>query len=217
MDWSLFFEQGRVAPQPLHGHGVLIHGARQSGKTSFAFQAAVNTVLAGGRATILCEESALNAKLPQPFVSLSALPEAALQRMEFVYVNGWGSALMELMGWTSTRDVPSLLLIDDDGFTEETAGRANHTTHAMALCLSFVENLWDWVSRRGGRLMYAVVTNAFPDYSGRLPLPFTAFPVVSVQFEGMSGVIRVTPMPEDTADPPLTKVTWANNGLRLVS
>lgn len=231
VDFNVFFPEGARLPQPLQGHGFLIHGARASGKTSLAYEAAIQTVRAGGQVVVLCVESALYAKVPQPFTPLKSLPQSVLSRIEFIYVDGWSTALRELMAFRLVREVPELLLIDDDGFTEANVARLaerppsgfgfkDHSMlhrglpASMAACLSFLENMYSWVTRNGRSVFYTVVTNDVPDGSTQLPLPFTAFPLVNVWF-GASGLVQVTPSVGDPAVVKPVQLCW-DRGLSIL-
>lgn len=184
LDFSDFFPAGVRPPQPMLGHGYLIHGARSCGKTSLAFQAAVNCVLGGGRVLVICQESSVYAKVPRPFVPLSSLPEEALTRMEFVYADCWPAAFREVAVATRRRaSLPDLVLIDDDGMAMEDLGApasaAAGTTagpelrpgasrghraggiNSIAQCFSLLENITEWLSHRNGRqFTYIVTTNS---------------------------------------------------------
>ncbi|KAG5497521.1 hypothetical protein JKF63_03785 [Porcisia hertigi] len=226
LDAGIFFPKGSRPSQALRGHGFLLHGARAVGKTSLAFQAVINTVqCAGGSAVVLCQESTLYAKVPQPFTPLSSLSESDLGRIEFIYVEGWTAALREMMGFRTTRMVPTLVLIDDDGF-EVTAPADRFgkrvgphpdvlVATAVASCLSYLENIQDWMSRNGRSFFYVVVTNQIPDSCTELALPYAAFPLVNMWI-GASGTLQITPIPGDDAAalaPPPVYLTW-KNGLR---
>ncbi|KPA73939.1 putative mitochondrial hypothetical protein [Leptomonas pyrrhocoris] len=225
LDAAVFFEEGRRPSQPLRGHGFLLHGARASGKTSLAFQAAINTVQREGergQVVVLCQESAFYAKVPVPFTPLGALSPSELGRIEFVYVESWSAALRELMELRTLHAVPPLLLIDDDGFEVETPsarlGRSGQhadvlTSTAAAACLSYLENIHDWITRNRRPFSYVLVTNALPESATRLALPYAAFPLVSV-WVGASGVVQVTPVPCDPTVIAPAYLTW-RNGLQL--
>ncbi|KPI90318.1 hypothetical protein ABL78_0545 [Leptomonas seymouri] len=226
VDAAVFFEEGRRPSQPLQGHGFLLHGARSSGKTSLAFQAAINAVQRAHGSegvVVLCQESAFYAKVPVPFTPLNSLSESALGRIEFVYVESWHMALRELMELRVIRAVPPLLLIDDDGFEVEAASRRDGksgqhadvlASTAAAACLSYLENVHDWMARNQRPFSYILVTNRLPESATRLPLPYAAFPLVSV-WVGASGVVQVTPMPCDATVVAPAYVTW-RNGLQLL-
>ncbi|KAG5471925.1 hypothetical protein CUR178_02590 [Leishmania enriettii] len=224
VDPGVFFPEGSRPPQSLRGHGFLLHGARAVGKTSLAFQAAINTVqCAGGSVVVLCQESSLYAKVPQPFTPLSSLSESALGRIEFIYVESWTAALREMMGFRTTKAVPTLVLVDDDGFdvtaaTDRCGKRAGQHrdvlfTSAIASCLSYLEGLHDWMTGHGRAFFYVVVTNRLPQCATPLPLPYAAFPLVSVWI-GASGTVQITPTVADRAAaavaPPLAYLTWQN-------
>lgn len=224
LDAAVFFQQGSRPSQLLSGHGFLVHGARASGKTSLAFQAAINAVHSGDHVVVLCHESSFYAKVPAPFTPLNTLSEAALGRIEFVYVERWSGALRELMELRTTRAVPPLLLIDDDGFETAAAaasqrgGRSGQQADvqaaaAAAATLSYVENVYDWMLRNGRGFAYIVVTNGLSESATQLALPYAAFPLVSV-WVGASGVVQVTPLPADTTAVAPAYVTW-RNGLQL--
>ncbi|KAK7195145.1 hypothetical protein NESM_000438700 [Novymonas esmeraldas] len=230
LDAGVFFPVGSRPPQPLRGHGFLVHGARAAGKTSLAFQAAINTVLYGGgdsessSVVVLCQESAFYTKVPQPFTPLGSLAESALNRIEFIYVESWTAALREMMGFRTTRAVPTLVLVDDDGFevaapAERGGGRGGQhpevvAAAAAASCLSYLESLHQWVSRHGRAFFYVLVTNQLPESATQLSLPYAAFPVVNV-WVGASGAVHITPTPADTAAATApTHITWMN-GLHL--
>ncbi|CAJ1032703.1 hypothetical protein Q4I30_006214 [Leishmania utingensis] len=227
LDASIFFPEGSRPPQPLHGHGFLLHGARAVGKTSLAFQAAINTVQrSDGSVVVLCQESTLYSKVPQPFTPLRSLPESTLGRIEFIYVEGWTAALREMMGFRTTRAVPTLVLVDDDGF-EVTApadcrgkriGRHSDVlvATAAASCLSYLENLHDWMTRHGHPFFYVLVTNRLPESATQLSLPYAAFPLVNV-WVGASGTVQITPTSADSTAAvvaPAVCLTW-QNGLRM--
>ncbi|KAG5471275.1 hypothetical protein LSCM1_01348 [Leishmania martiniquensis] len=226
VDPGVFFPEGSRPAQPLHGHGFLLHGARAVGKTSLAFQAAINTVqCAGGSVVVLCQESALYAKVPQPFTPLSTLSEAALGRIEFIYVESWTAALREMMGFRTTRAVPTLVLVDDDGFEvtatadrrSKRAGQNSEVlfTSAIASCLSYLENVHEWMNAHSRVFFYVLVTNHLPESATQLSLPYSAFPLVSVWI-GASGTVHITPTTADRAaagaapSPPPAYLTWRN-------
>lgn len=227
LDAAAFFQEGSRPSQPLQGHGCLVHGARASGKTSLAFQAAINAIRRSGDdapvvVVVFCQEAAFYAKVPVPFTPLSTLTESALGQIEFVYVESWSGVLRELMELRTTRAVPPLLLIDDDGFELDTAARrggrnGQHadvlTSTAAAACLSYLENIQNWMSRSAQTFSYIVVTNELPESATQLPLPYAAFPLVNV-WVGASGVVRITPIPTDTTVVAPAYVTW-RNGLQL--
>ncbi|CBZ36450.1 hypothetical protein, conserved [Leishmania donovani] len=227
LDAGIFFPEGSRPPQPLHGHGFLLHGARAVGKTSLAFQAAINTVQrAGGSVVVLCQESTLYAKVPQPFTPLSSLSESALGHIEFIYVEGWTAALREMMGFRTTRAVPALLIVDDDGFevTVPADGRGKRSGQyldflvdtAAASCLSYLENLHDWMTRHDRPFFYILVTNHLPESATQLSLPYAAFPLVNV-WVGASGTVQITTTQAggtaEVVSPP-AYLTW-QNGLRM--
>ncbi|GET91038.1 hypothetical protein, conserved [Leishmania tarentolae] len=227
LDASIFFPEGCRSPQRLYGHGFLLHGARAVGKTSLAFQAAINTVQGvGGSVVVLCQESTLYAKVPQPFTPLGSLSESALGHIEFIYVAGWTAALREMMGFCTTRAVPTLLLVDDDGFevTAPTDRRGKRSGQhpdvlvatTIASCLSYLENIHDWMTRHDHPFFYIVVTNHLPESATQLSLPFAAFPLVNVWI-GASGVVQITANAADGAAEvviPPAYLTW-QNGLRM--
>lgn len=209
LDAAVFFPAGRRPSQPLQGHGALVHGARAVGKTSLAFEAAVNTVLSGGSVVVLCKEAALYAKLPQPFTPLRSLSAAALGRLDFIYVDGWTAALREMMTFRTTRAVPTMALIDEDGFdvapapADRREGRAGQRPEllqatAAAACLSYLSNLHDWMTRQSRPFFYVVATNELPESASQLSLPYTAFPLVDV-WVGASGVVEITPVAAERA------------------
>lgn len=224
LDAAALFREGSRPSQPLHGHGFLVHGARASGKTSLAFQAVVNTVQRNdtGHVVVLCQESAFYAKVPVPFTPLNSLPESALGRIEFVYVESWSGVLRELLELRTTQSVPPLLLIDDDGFVLEAptqrGGRSGQhsdvlTSTAAAACLSYLENMHDWMTRNARCFSYVLVTNQLPESATQLALPYAAFPVVNV-WVGASGVVQITPMPSDGAVVAPAYIAW-RSGLQL--
>lgn len=222
LDAAIFFQRGSRPSQPLRGHGFLLHGARAAGKTSLAFQAAINTVLDGGHVVVLCHESAFYAKVPVPFTPLHTLTEAALGCIEFVYVESWTGVLKELMELRHCSTVPPLLLVDDDGFEAEApsqhGGRSGQhadvvTATAAAACLSYLENIHDWMARNAKSFAYVVVTNQLTESATQLALPYAAFPLVNV-WVGASGVVQMTPVPSDAAVVAPAYVTW-RNGLQL--
>lgn len=225
LDAAVFFEEGSRPSQPLMGHGFIVHGARASGKTSLAFQAAISTAQRGcddQYVMVLCNESAFYAKVPAPFTPLSSLTDSALSRIVFVYVESWKAVLRELMELRSTQDVPSLLMIDDDGLEVEAPSRQNgragqhagvFASTAAASCLSFLENVHAWMSRHRKPFSYLLVTNQLPESATQLALPYAAFPLVNV-WVGASGVVEITPTPSDDVVVPPAYITWLN-GLRL--
>ncbi|CBZ29103.1 conserved hypothetical protein [Leishmania mexicana MHOM/GT/2001/U1103] len=227
LDPGIFFPEGSRPPQPLYGHGFLLHGARAVGKTSLAFQAAINTVQrTSGSVVVLCQESTLYAKAPQPFTPLSSLSESALGRIEFIYVEGWTAVLREMMGFHTTRAVPTLLLVDDDGFEVTVAAdrRGKRSGQhpdvlvdtAAASCLSYLENLHDWMTRHDRPFFCVLVTNHLPEPATQLPLPYATFPLVNV-WVGASATVQITTTQAcgaaEVVSPP-AYLTW-QNGLRM--
>ncbi|EKG05928.1 hypothetical protein TCSYLVIO_002989 [Trypanosoma cruzi] len=206
IDASLFFSREEPAPWPqLSGHGCFIRGARHSGKTSFAFQAAVNTAQNGGRVVVLCREHVLYMKMPQPFTPLGSLDEDALLRIEFMYVDSFPDAFRELGAWSTPDDVPALLLLDDDSFTD--AGDTRRT----AQVLSALENVHAWITRCGRCFHYVFVSNSFPEIWQGAELPFAAFPLVCFLF-GSTGSVSVQTTVGDMSEPKPLRLSW-HNGL----
>nr|CCC94616.1 unnamed protein product [Trypanosoma congolense IL3000] len=176
-DISRFLPKGTATvPTLLSSHGCFICGPRSCGKTSFAFQAVVNTVQDGGRVVVLCQEFVLYAKMPRPFTPLEQLGEELLSRIEFAYLTSTADVVRELGRWIELGDVPALVLIDDDSFSD--AGDVRHT----ALMLSMLENVYAWVERNGGIFHYLFVSSSYPVSSVRENLPLGAFPLAWFNF-----------------------------------
>ncbi|EPY33537.1 hypothetical protein AGDE_04056 [Angomonas deanei] len=186
MDFSVFFEKGTYSPAPLQGNGFFVSGARSCGKTSFTFQAVINTILDGGSVLVLCSESSIYSKVPQPFVPLASLPEEALQRIEFIYINRWSEAVEELAMFDKVDEVPSLIVVDDDEFADaaeegNTRSTANIGGVGVPLCLSYLENMKQWRQRNGKPFFYIAVSNTIcVSEVHALPLPYAVFPLVRV-------------------------------------
>ncbi|RNF26395.1 uncharacterized protein Tco025E_01256 [Trypanosoma conorhini] len=208
MDAALFFPRDAAPPwRHLCGHGCFIRGARRSGKTSFAFQAAVNTVRGGGRAVVLCQEHVLYSKMPRPFTPLGDLDEAALLRMEFLYVESLADAFREVAAWSTPEDAPALVILDDDSFAD--AGDARRT----AQMLSALENVHAWLTRCGRCFHYVLVSNSFPERGQGVELPFAAFPLLCLLF-GSAGSVSVQTLEDDTAEAKPLRLAW-HDGLLL--
>lgn len=226
LDLSNFFKKGTWPSVPLKGNGFFLSGARGCGKTSFAFQVAINCVLDGGTALVICREASMQAKLPKPFVKLEEIPVNMLDRIQFIYVEDWSAAAQELMELSAKDEVPSVIVIDDDGFDAAAAdaSTATRTTSSsssslgspsLSLCLSCLENVKDWFSRNHLPLSYVVVSNtAYADHMRRLPLPLGAFPVVHI-WMGASGTVQVTPVAADTTAVDVFSLQW-RDGLCLM-
>lgn len=228
VDFSVFFPSGTRRSEPLKGGGFLLHGPRSSGKTSFAFQAAVNTVLAGGSVVALCHEHGVYRKVPEPFTPLTSLDHEALHRLEFAYVTDWKGALRELMAmddevvaneaWRRRRgpadaegatdegarsSAPQLVLVDDDGFTMDEMWAAQ--------CFSYLDSMYQRSLRcgRDSRLegnqlppfMYIVVCNA-AELTGSELDGVPSLPISAFPCVHVrfsrSGMVSVTPLVEDT-------------------
>jgi hypothetical protein len=95
IDMNDFFELGPGEGRLLEGRGVLLCGAAQSGKSSLAFQCALNhaTGRGGGgaepgqrRAVIIGHRSNLDSKAPKLQTPLEELDEEVLACIEFRYV-----------------------------------------------------------------------------------------------------------------------------------
>ncbi|EPY36454.1 hypothetical protein STCU_00573 [Strigomonas culicis] len=220
LDFSDFFKKGSWPSVPLKGNGYFVSGARACGKTSFAFQVAVNCVLDGGIALVICTEASVHAKVPRPFVKLEDLPASALERIQFLYVDSWASAAHELMELSAADEIPSFIMIDDDGFADGADAAAparappSLGSASLALCLSCLENVGDWLARNRRPLSYAVVSNtACADHMRRLPLPLGAFPLVHV-WMGASGTVQVTPVAADDRVVEMCALRW-RDGLCL--
>lgn len=214
LDVNIFFPPGSRAPHTLEGHGFFLYGGRRCGKTSLVFQASVNCVLSGGRVVVLCHEAVLAAKLPKPFTRLTAVPEEALQRIEFIYVDSWTTVTRELMALSQLQEAPSLIIVDDDGFSEDVVKRDRTPgPKAVAQGLSFMDNYWDWMHRNGRDFTYVVVTNRLADSAGRLGLPYTAFPLVHL-YVSSTGLVEVTPTAADRSPIEVVSLRWAD-GLEL--
>lgn len=216
---------------PLLGNGFCVYGSRQCGKTSFGFQAAVNTVLEGGNVVVICSENQIFNKQPCPFTPLSSLSEQVLNNIEFIYADDWEKALRELLLMKSMADVPSLILIDDGGWT---AVREKKTVQdRVALALSVLHNISDWMTRNGRPFYYVVVTNAVAadDTSARgstmssreanaaierPALPLGAFPTVFLHMDAC-GTVCVFPVPTDTVRVDPIRTTWGEGGLQMIS
>lgn len=203
LDFSLFFPPGVRASEPLCGSGFFLYGPRGVGKSSFAYQAAVNTVLAGGTVVVMCHEHNVSRRVPMPFTPISSLSRDELRRLEFMYVNDWAAALTELWNMESSRSVPDVILIDDEGFGLVVDG-ARNPMMAAANCLSYCLNMRE---RLGGSsspgdlgsngkkaLTFIVISNAIG--GDGLELPLTALPMVQVRFT-VSGFVHVLPLPCD--------------------
>lgn len=67
--------------------GVIVRGATASacGKSSFAFQAAMNISRSGGVAHVLCHEGSLVRKMPTPRSPLESASAEQLERIQFTY------------------------------------------------------------------------------------------------------------------------------------
>ncbi|KAG8339283.1 hypothetical protein ERJ75_000360300 [Trypanosoma vivax] len=199
VDMSLFLPVG-TAPQ-LNGNGCIVHGARQSGKTSFAFQAVMTTVRNGGRVVVFCREQALYAKMPQPFTSWQELSDLALSRIEFAYVSSIAGVVQEVGSWLSANSVPTLLLVDDDGFAD--AGDVRR----VALLLSMMENIVEWLGCFGQTFHYVLVTNSLPEWNLPEELPLAPFPLVWFLFTSSGSIhVRTKGVTENQFGPLL--VSW---------
>lgn len=223
LDFSEFFKKGTWPSVPLQGNGFFLSGARACGKTSFAFQVVINCVLEGGTALVICRETSMQAKLPKPFVKLEEIPVSALDRIQFLYVESWTDAAQEVMDFSATDEIPSIILIDDDGFDDSveantanrTASSASGGSSALPLCLSCLDNMKDWFARSQLPLVYMVVSNtAYADHMRRLPLPLGAFPVVHI-WMGASGTVQVTPVAADSSVIEVFSLQW-KDGLCLM-
>ncbi|ORC84772.1 uncharacterized protein TM35_000411420, partial [Trypanosoma theileri] len=198
-------------------------GARHSGKTSFAFQSAVNSALEGRRVIVMCCEHVLCSKLPQPLTPLCNLDKTALGRIEFVYVESIAEVVRELSTWMTPQDVPALVIVDDDSFTD--AGDARRTAQLLAA----LENVYEWMTRHanthtngtsavgssavGVRFHYVLVSNNFPERSQGAELPFSAFPLVCI-YVGSTGSVVVHTMETDRTEVRPLQLEW-DNGLIL--
>ncbi|KEG09389.1 hypothetical protein DQ04_05301030 [Trypanosoma grayi] len=208
VDVSMFLERNASAPTPrLPGHGCFIRGARRRGKTSFAFQAAVNTVQDGARAVVLCQEHVLYSKMPQPFTPLTMLDEAALRRIEFVYVESLADVVREVGGWSTPHEAPALVLVDDDSLTD--AGDVRRT----AQVLSALENVHEWLTRIGQVFHYVLVSNSFAERQQSVELPFAAFPLVNALF-GSAGTVSLQPTQSEMTQMKPLRLEW-RDGLVL--
>ncbi|RNF11041.1 hypothetical protein TraAM80_01168 [Trypanosoma rangeli] len=208
MDVTLFLPRDEAPPwRHVCGHGCLIRGARHSGKTSFAFQAAVSTVRDGSRVMVLCQEHVLYSKMPRPFTPLGDLDEAALLRMEFLYVDSLADTLREVAAWSTPDEAPALVLIDDDSFTD--AGEVCQT----AQTLSALENVHAWLTRCGRCFHYVFVSNSFPERGQGVELPFAAFPLVCFLF-GSAGTVSVQTLEGDISEAKSLRLAW-HDGLVL--
>lgn len=186
LDISRFLpKEINAPPTPLVAHGCFIHGPRSCGKTSFAFQAVINTVVGEEeRVIILCQEHVLYEKMPKPFTPLEELNEDALTRIEFAYLSSMADVVRELSSWTVGSSLPALVVVDDEAFLD--AGDERLT----AVMLSMLENVSAWAKQFNGVFHYIVVTNSYPDRGLREKLPFATFPLIWFTF-GSVGSVQV--------------------------
>eukprot|EP00796_Vickermania_ingenoplastis_P009460 gene9460-6642_t len=196
VDFSDFFPAGTRESEPLLGSGFILFGPRSTGKSSFAFQAAVNVVLRGGSVIVLCHETCIYRKVPRPFTPLSSLSAEELQRLEFAYVSDWTAALEHLMEMDAQAEscgLPDLVLLEDDSFPSDP-----RSPLLAAHCASYAEGVAARLSGGGAqRFYYILVLNAAePGPAGRLELPLSALPAVQVRFT-LSGVVHVAPVAGD--------------------
>lgn len=234
LNFATFFPHGCREDQFLQGSGYYFYGVRRGGKSSFAFQAAINTVLDGGTVLALCHEQCVSRKVPQPFTSLAALSMEELNRLEFAYVSDWESAIKELLdidesGSEDENYIPDLIILEDDGWNSVPIftgyGEGDRRSRGLldglrATCLSILVNLRNRMLRSRRNFTFIVVSNHEPgiDYGGgldrRLELPLSNFPLVHVQFSG-TGVVHVIPLACDTkATINSFSLEW-NDGLQL--
>lgn len=186
-----FFPLGWREDQFLLGCGYFLYGARSSGKSSLAFQAAVNTVQRGGTVLVLCHEQCLSHKVPQPFTSLATLSEEELNRLEFGYVNDWESAIKELLDMDdgASEDgscIADMIILEDEGWNSfpsagsPRGGRSSGRPHSRgvlnsdsgryfrgvldsqrATCLSILVLLRNRMMQSGRNLTFIVVSNNY--------------------------------------------------------
>lgn len=210
LNLTVFFPSGWRTEQIFLGSGYFVYGARSAGKSSFVFQAAINTVLGGGTVLVLCHEQCVSQKVPQPFTALTTLTDEQLNRLEFAYVSDWESAIKELLDMdekTSDDDgcMPDMIIVEDEGWYNANS-KDNRYSRGMvdsqrATFLSILENVRNRLALSGRDLTFVVVSNDVPlEYTGvenKLELPLSNFPFVEVRFASC-GLVKVVPLPSDT-------------------
>lgn len=200
----------------LRGSGVVIRGAPHSGKSSLAFQAAINVAQRGERVLVICHEQILYTKVPRPFTPLDSVDSQSLALIEFVYVTSFGTALAQLAKLPVV-DFPSLIVVDNDGI--DGFSPASQAT-ATSVLLSALMNVSDWRRRcmPAGSFFFvyadhhhhpACVDNAISDAS-----PAGAFPIVTIDVSA-NGVVSVRPIPGDHVVVNRILVSWGPEGLEL--
>lgn len=190
----------------MHGSGFLLYGARSSGKSSFAFQAVLNTVISGGSVVVLCNKEKVQKSSPKPFTRLETLSEEESDRITTIYVLKVSEALTELKALYVESQIPDLVVFDDGDCTIE------DTEMDLAECVSFIELMREkLLSEKERELRYIIVTNSLPFYMAEVPFPLSIAPLVQIRF--INSKIVVKPLPGDTESETTTILVQWNNGL----
>lgn len=210
LNLAVFFPSGWRTEQSFQGSGYFVYGARSAGKSSFVFQAAINTVLGGGTVLVLCHEQCVSQKVPQPFTALTSLTDEQLNRLEFAYVSDWESGIKELldMDEKASEDdgcMPDTIIVEDEGWYNINSKGNRYSRGVVdsqrATFFSVLENIRNRLTLSGKDLTFIVVSNDIPlEYTGvehKLELPLSNFPFVEVRFSP-SGLVKVIPLPSDT-------------------
>lgn len=185
----------------VQGEGLVIAGMPRTGKSSLAFQCALEHAFLGKRVMIFCCRSVAYAKLPQPQCDISTVDEGVLGRIEFTYVSSLKDvrrACAESLGLTSGERTavgkdsnnssdPSVIVVEDDGLED------SHDKASAMKTLAVLSNTVQWIrTERMSSCFYVFVTNcvssAFaPEKEPHapaddtkivpLPLPYRAAPV----------------------------------------
>lgn len=98
--------------------GVVVAGPARSGKSSVAFQSAINAVLRGHHALILAHPATAQARRPmRPVTAVDTLPTDALERLDFAYTATAKACCQALASIGTSLDggaVPHTIVVDYD-------------------------------------------------------------------------------------------------------
>jgi hypothetical protein len=190
----------RAMPTVAGCRGLVITGVPRAGKSSLAFQAAVDHARRGRRVVVLCQQAAMYAKMPRPQRDVDELGEATLVLIEFVYVAGLTdvrrhcAANFDHDPTAADGGVPfpSLVVVEDDGL-DDAADRLE-ATKTIACVDAAVAWARDTLPAAAGAAAGAAAASSFVYVSNA---PFAAPPATLPLMVARAAPLRLTCVLDD--------------------